>query len=506
MALSGVVQLATPAEANVRSQALYARGLVSFNTGQWERAYRLFDQAVQADGTDAGALYYRGLTQARRGARAAAIRDLTRALKLDPALPHAALDLGILNFDAGQYRGAKAWLERARQQGGDRFTAAFFLGLTLYRLGDDTAAGAYLNEAKADPALRPAAQYYAGLALMRQGKTAAARAELSRAAREQPESQLGRTAARYLAGVEARQPPSALRRERRKRWSLYGELGFEYDDNVVIAPSDSEVKAAEGISRQSDGRSVIALGGDYRLLDTDFGSLRAEYDFSQSIHFRLNEFDLQGHRVRLEAASRPARVSYGVAATYDFYALNYQSFFQEGLATPWVALTEGRNAATQVYYTFRVRDFFRRPFDPARDAADHALGVRQYLTLGSPDRVLSVGYQFDSEDTFASGLGARDFENNGHQVDIGLALPVLSLVRAEFSYTGRLEDYQFLNSRANFQFRRHDNEHQFGLALTRELTRHLSVSLSYFGVINNSNISAFDYDRNIVSALVRMTL
>jgi len=521
VAFSALLLRGTGAQANVRSQALYARGLVAFDTGQWQQAYRLFDQAVQADAGDALALYYRGLTQARRGQRPAAIQDLEAALRLNPTLSHAALDLGIAYFDAAQYPQAKIWLERAHQQGAERFTAAFFLGLTLYRLGDDSGAQTYLNEAKADPELRPSAQYYAGLSLLRQGKSAAGRAELAQVAREQPQSDVG-TAAQPYAGAEARQPPSATPVQLKKPWSLYGELGFEYDSNVVIAPSDSDVKAAEGISRQADGSAVLQAGGSYTLLDSNIGSLRAEYDFYQSVHFRLTGFDLQGHRVRLDAASQPGLISYGVSGTYDFYALDYQSFFQEALGTPWIAVAEGGAAATQLYYTVRGRDFFRQPYDPSRDAVDNAVGLRQYLALGSADRVLSFGYQFDAEQTLThgpdggpivcmpmqpptSGCGGRDFDYKGNQFDVGVSLPILDVVRAQLAYLFRLEDYQFPNSRLDFGPRRHDNEHQFVVALTHDLTPHVALGLDYFGVINNSNVPDFDYDRNVVSVNARVT-
>ena len=506
VALLSAVVWSSSAGANVLSQALYARGLIAFDRAQWDQAHGFFDRAVGADPTDAVALYYRGLTEARRGQRQPAISDIQHALQLDPALAHAPLDLGIAYFDDGQYAAAKPWLERAYQQGVERFTAAFFLGLTCYRMGDDTAAQKYLNEAKVDPDLRPSAEYYAGLALLRQGKTDAARAELQQVMREQPQSEIGRAAQQAVSGKTLR--PAGEVAARQKPWSLYGEVGFQYDSNAVLAPSDAGVKVTEGITRQSDERAVIALGGDYQLLDTEVGSLRVEYDFYQSIHFHLTDFDLQGHRVRLDATSARGPVSYGISGIYDFYALDYQSFFQEGLGTPWVAVNEGDAAATQAYYTLRGRDFFRKPYDPARDAINNAVGIRQYLdlgTLGPADWLLGFGYQFDAEDTVSDSLGAKDFQYKGNQADVGLSFPLYTFAQMQLAYLFRLEDYQFPNSRAAFEFRRHDNEHQVVVAVQRSLTANISAEIDYFRVINNSNISDFAYDRDIVAASMRVT-
>jgi tetratricopeptide (TPR) repeat protein len=513
------VGVRVPAHADVRSHALYARGLIPFSDGQWEEAYRLFDQAVQADGNDAVAWYYRGLTQARLQHTGEAITDLERALALDPSLPHAALDLGIVYFDTGQYTDAKKWLERAYQQGSERRVCEFFLGVTSYRLGDDAAALVYLNDATADPEVRAAARYYLGLVRSRQGDGAAASEAFTQVAKEQPQSEIGRAAQGYRA-PEARQPLPMLIGRPQKPWSVYGKVGFEYDSNVLIAPSNSALKASQGISRESDGRAVLGGGGGYTLLDTNLGSAYASYDFYQSIHFHLTEFDLQGHRLRLDLASQPGTVRYGISGTYDFYALNYRAFFQEGLGTPWVAVNERDNAATQLYYTARGRDFFQAPYQPSRDAVDQAVGLRQVVALGAADRVLSLGYQFDSEDTVAhgqpgqpvicspttqtSGCGARDFEYNGNQFDVGLAALLFGVARGQLAYQFRLEDYQFPNSRVDFAKRRHDNEHQIALALEHDLTAELTLTFDYVGVINNSNIDNFQYDRNIVSLGVRV--
>jgi len=507
---------AAPAVANVRSQALYARGLIPYNNGQWEQAFRLFNQAVEADPTDALAVYYRGLTQVRRGMTAPAIQDLEQALKLNPALPHAALDLGIAYFDTGQYAAAQPWLERAYHQGTERSVSAYFLGLTLYRLGDDAGALTYFNEAKADPEVRASAEYYAGLALSRKGDKAAARAQFDQVAREQPQSEIGR-AAESTTG-EARQPP--VPGEAKKPWSVYGALAFQYDSNVTIAPSNSQLKAAQGISHEDDGAAVMRAGGGYTLLDTDAITLHASYDFYQSVHFQLTEFDLQGHRVRLDAASHAGAVSYGIAGTYDFYALNYQSFFQELLGTPWVAYRESPDLATQLYYTARGRDFLRDPYDPARDSIDNAVGVRQYVAVPNADLLLTGGYQFDAEDTLShgvnnqpvictptmqtSGCGGRDFQNKGHQFDLGAAFPILDLARVELAYMFRLEDYQFPNSRSNFYVRRHDVENEFALDVEHDLTPEIALAFDFVGVINDSNIANFEYDRNIVSLGARV--
>ena len=510
-AVLGVLTSA-PVSANVRSQALYARGLLPYNTGQWDDAYRWFDQAVQADGTDAVALYYRGLTQARRGATAAAIQDMEQAVRLQPGLPHVSLDLGIAYFDSGQYAQAQSWLERAYQEGSERWTVAFFLGLTAYRMGDDVTAQRYLNEATADPELKAAAEYYLGLSLLRQGQTAAAQVQMSEAARERPQPEVGKLAEQYTARAQGRTVPGAVEAQRKKPWSLFAELDFQHDSNVNIGPSDNTLKVP---TNKGDGAAALAAGGNYTLLDSTFGSVWAHYDFYQSIHFRLTEFDLQGHRLQLNFVSKPGRFTYGATGTYDVYFLNYQTFYQEGLFTPWVTFAEGEPAATQLYYTLRGRDFFREPYDPGRDATNNAVGLRQYLELGRPEYLLGFGYQFDAEDTTSSGPMGRDFQYDGNQLDIGASGVFGSRAHVDIGYLFRLEDYQFPNSHAPGAVqlpngtieasRRHDHEHELVLALAYDLTANLAATADFIYVNNGSNIPEFEYDREIASLGVRLS-
>ncbi len=497
---------AAPARANAHSQALYARGLVPFHNGRWDDAYKLFDEAVKADPSDALAVYYRGLTAARRGQPEQGIPDLQRAAELRPDLGHVSLDLGITYFDAGQYSQAQPWLEKAHATAADRFSAAFFLGLTNYRLGDLAKAQAYFQEAEKDPELRPTAHYYSGLVLLRQGNETQARTALQQTEQGRPDTEVARAAESYLAtGAQVRRPPVPGGAREVKPWSVYGDLGFEYDSNVVLAPSDSSVSGNN--TGQDDGRAVLGFGGRYDLLHSDANRITASYDFSQSLHFQHHEFDLEGHRLRLEGVTDQGPVQLGLATTYDAYLLNYQSFFQEILVTPWVTVPEGEASSTQLYYTFRGRDFFRSPYNPARDSTNHALGVRQYLLLGSPDRVFSIGYQFDNETPVAEFTkGHRnEFEYTGNQLDARVRFPLGEIATTELSYLFRLEDYQFPSefSVPAYTLRRHDNEHEFVVAFYRDLNDYLQLTLAYLGVLNNSNIATFDYNRNILSVGLR---
>jgi len=496
------------AQANTRSQQLYAKALLPFHAQRWQEAYVLLDQASKADPSDALAIYYHGLAAARLGFAKEAIADVERALALRSDLPGGALNLGILYFETGQFDSAEDWLQQAYRLPHDRFAAALYLGLSHYRRGDDAGARTYLADAAKDPALRPAARYYDALALLHQGRSAEARGVLAEVQTQSPDTEVGQIAQAYLSKGAGEQKVAAAP-EAEKPWSVHGDVGFQYDTNVVLAPDSGAVKQSRSIGSQSDGRTALAVGGSYRLFDTAQARGVLSYDFYQSLNFDRSDFDLQGHRVRLDLASQPRRLGasrtglqFGVSGLYDFYLLDFAGYYQEGSGTPWVTLFTGNAAATQLYYRFRSRDFLDNPFDPLRDAFNNAVGVREHLLLGAADRVLSFGYQWEDNDPLSKD--GTDFAFYAHQFDADLRFPVLDWANGIAGYALRLEEYKHVNSRTDYTLHRHDYENQLVLRLERPLIPHLIASLEYLGVLNGSNLSEFEYNRHIVSAGVRL--
>lgn len=506
---------AHPAAANTRSQQHYAKGLVPFQAGQWESAYASFTNAAKADPQDAIARYYRGITAARLGFVQEAINDLEMALQVRPDLQEAVLDLGVLYLEAGEYERAESWLRRAVEIPENRFRAALFLGVASFRRGDDKAALEHLGTAAKDPRLRGVANYYEGLVLLRQGKTAAAQSMFAKSELAMPGTPLAAAVKEFDASKLPRRTQPG---DPDQRWSVYGQAGFAYDSNVKLAPESSAIKSSRGISSESDGRFQIAVGGRYRVLDTEMFTGTVSYDLYQSVHFSDTDFDLSSHRLRFDVGTRADRwYQVGMSTFYNYYAMNYRSFFHEGTMVPWVAFYEGEVTATQLYYRLRGRDFTRTPFERddnmprtargdfllvPRDSIGNAIGARQLFLLGAVDRVLSVGYQWSDEDPLSRD--GTDFSFMTHQLDFEFEAAVRDWFLTRLGYAVLIHDYEHPNSRTGFVFGRNDVEHQLVIHLERPLTEHLTAAVDYFGIFNDSNLDPFEYRRNILSAGVRM--
>ena len=90
-------------------------------------------------------------------------------------------------------------------------------------------------------------------------------------------------------------------------------------------------------------------------------------------------------------------MQFGLLGRYDYYILENNSFLQEATALPWLTVPEDDIGRFEFYSRIRRRDFKNAAYY-VLDRFDYAVGIRQVVYLGSPDRYVSVGYQFDRND------------------------------------------------------------------------------------------------------------
>ncbi|MBI1817242.1 MAG: tetratricopeptide repeat protein [Deltaproteobacteria bacterium] len=481
--------ISTGAFASEQSELLYSRGLVAFHAGRFDAALKLFDEAVAADPTDAYAHYYRGMTYGRRGEWTPAIADLRAAVAAKPDLEPAPLELGVALVEAGQYRDAIEWLERAQRDEGSAARASLFLGIAHLRLDDRSAARTNLERAARDSALRQPAQYYLGIIAYQEHDWPHAREHFEAAKATGGDSEMAREATTFLGKLGEGERP---------RGEIYGALGIAYDSNVSLAPSDQAIKNAAGISGEADGLVTLFAGARYAAWRSERVEFSIGYEFFQSLHFKLDDFNLQDQRPYLQLLVNWDPLKAGVLAHYDYYLLRDDSFLQEGTVLHWIDLPEGNFGRSEIYYRMHRQDYFLDPFAGLLDSFDHAAGAHQFVYLGAPERFLSVGYQFDHLDPINAAGDPYGYDGNEVNTNVGWMLPA-----------GTLPPLQQISTEAGFAYRheryasqsdgRRDDVYLITGAAETPITDHISLTLAYLGTINNSNDAAFTYDRNIVS-------
>ncbi len=468
----------------------YSRALVHFNGGRYQEALPLLDEASRSEDHRAKALYWKGKAHHHLGDQASAERELRAALQADPALTEAALELGTLLVQSKRYGDAVGFLDRAASDPTLATDAAYFRGIARLKLRSYGGARADLERAASSEILGLPSRYYLGLVAYEQRDWSTAKQHLQAVATASPDSDLGREAARVL---------EKLKGARTASYQARAEFGLQYDDNLNLAPDNDPL----GITGIRDARATIGAGADLMLLEKDGLRLLAGYDFFQSVHFSDDDFNLQNHRPAVQVQYDAGKAQLGIATRYDYYSLDGRSFHQGVQALPWVSIPEGDFGRTELFYRYRWRKFFlSRPgfeFRDIRDARNHAAGIDQFIYLGSSRQYVKVGAQYAREDP--SNTAGERFGYDGFEVGtkLGWHFPEYSLDTA-IGYSFRFEDY-FSQSAG-----RDDREHQFLISIEKPMSERVTLVLGYLGVVNVSNKAAFEYERNIGSISLRVSL
>lgn len=494
------------AAASEQSKQLTAQGLVELNAERLEQARSLLDRAVLADPDDLSALYYRGVARAGLRNFEGAIQDFQKVLATQPDLDDAALDLGIALLETEKYREAIPWLEQAQKVEGLAPKASLFLGVAQLRLGERDTARENFQRAATDPGERLTARYYLGVVGYQSGDSSAAREHFTYVVDTAPDAPLGHEAAAFL---------DLIKRGERRSYQVYGSSGFQYDSNVILAPSQDSSMAENvlGVSDQADGRAVFGAGGAYVPWSNDYVALSVAYDFYQSLHFDLHQFDLQHHGPSVQVSGKIGPVQLGLLSRYDYYLLETDSFLQQATALPWMSFPVGDFGRASLYYNMGWQEYKQLDYRIS-NGFHHTLGLRQLFFLGSPDRYLSLGYQFErrdpviDDDLVDAGVFTKAAANalayDGDQVEVGFVSPVVAKIKVDLVYAYRHERYlsqskMFSGPGDTLGPRRRDNDHLVIVGARRPLTEHLDLIAAYFGEFNDSKDPDYKFDRHIVS-------
>jgi tetratricopeptide (TPR) repeat protein len=478
-----------------QAEVEYDKGVLEYSNRNYLDALDHLRKAVELEPNNPDAQFYLGLTLTRLGEFPEAIAALEKTLQLDASKQYAHYHLGLAYFLDKRYQEALRQFSLAEQFDPQKAATHFYLGQTLYQLKRFSKAPPSFQRAlELDPSLAPTAQYHRGLALYAAERDAEAQDAFGAAVRSAPETPLAHQAQRYLDAL-------AQRAREQRLVQLQGTLGFEYDDNVILEPNAIE------ISGQADGRTIFSLVGRLLPVRTPLWRLGVEYALFQSLHFDLNDFDIQSHTGGVFARLRLDRVTFHAAANYNYTLLDNSRFVEAFTVQPSATIKQSERLFAVVSMRYRTSNFFDdilAPQDPAvreRDGWTIRVGAHQYWLFNQQRSAVRLSYHYE-----VSRNDGTDWEYDGHEIGLGLQTPLWWGVTLNVEGTYSRLDYLHVNSfhaeplalltPADTRARL-DDRLTGAVALIRPLGRFLTLTASYVHTSNLSNIAFFDYRRNI---------
>jgi hypothetical protein len=257
------------------------------------------------------------------------------------------------------------------------------------------------------------------------------------------------------------------------------------------------VTTTELIADESDDRVVGFLWGEYRFLQGSPWLAGVRGSFYQSMHTSLHDFDVTDATASLYGGYRGEAMGlpYKVEADYEYeYTwLDNKSYLDRHSGVARLDLNATSYLLTQISYRGQLKDFHNQPLrGPAddRDAFNHRTGLIQYLFFSQGTRYVHGGYFYDIDD--ADG---RNWDYEGHVFSGGLLTPLVYGVRLRLM--GEYYRQNFDHTHTTFLEKRKDREWTYHVSLDRDFGKYLNLSAYYVHQDHESDIEAFEYDRNI---------
>ena len=499
---------AAPATAD-HNQVFIDRGILEYDEKNFQAALENFQRAVELEPEDPNARYFAGLALIALDRFDEAVTHLSRGRVLDPNDLDIAFALGVALFNRGAYDEALPHFQAVAVKEPRRENLGYYLGFIHYQRKEYEQALRFLEaNVTEDLAFQQLTRFYVGLSKHQLGREVEAAEALSQAATLRPASPIALTARKFQEVIA---PPAAEPR----RFRAEVRFGYQYDDNVRVAPTTNalDLKRQE---RRSTGQTVSARGELDVLRLGSFTAL-ATYQFFAIFNNNIDGFGIKDHRPGLEGVYRTVLLdrplTTGLRYEVDILYQNDRKQFRRNTLQPygvygWTSWTD-----STLFYRFEIND---SKVDPSRglreerqDSESHDVGIVQGFYYGG--HAARLGYTYDTEQ--AEG---DDYTYYGHKLSAGLALalPWSVFFDTNFEFHNRAYPTDNALTRkfnadgelgAPFRSKRRDWDQALLMSLSRQIPLpqavpgSLTTSLEYFRARDVSTISVYDFVRDTVS-------
>lgn len=361
------------------------------------------------------------------------------------------------------------------------------LGVAYSRSGDNGRAREVLEQAVKDDPADSRAQYELALVLAKIGQGEESK-RLMAAVAKSNDPEVSAAARTSLEGTGAGE---------KKKFTAKLSGGLQYDSNVIL---EQDSPTTPGV-KNADWRWVWAVNADYSLLDTGKAGVAVGYQFYQSIHHELKDYNVEQHTGR---AAGQYELSKTVSANleYDFVysslrSDHYSTTHQFALRLPAKLAPESLTEPHVAYESKRFFDTTAFTGNADRNGSNTAAGVSHTIMLGKK-AAISLDYTYDAD---SAAVDSWSYAGNKGTVN---ALAEWD----SYKFFGTLSYYdrKYDAIAPGAPEKRHDGTQEYSLGISRKAGKRATVTLSDQHTINDSNLDLYQYTRNIISLMVEIRL
>lgn len=463
------------------------QGIAQYKTENYEEALALLLKARETAPASSLVAYYLGLTYKHLEKHQEAKHQFIAALNLSPPVNDAYTELIEILHMHDELVAARQWLMKAEQSGVRPAHIAFLNGLVLIKEGRyEDAVESFTRAKSLDSSLVQSADFQIALAQIKMRRFDDAKKSLQTISAMDPNSDIASFALEYERALTKTLEAS-------NRWQVTAGLAYQYDDNVLLKPTQ-EIPGVV-ISNESDSSIIATLSIVTPSLVSGQWSVNGRYNFYSNTHFSLHTHDIQNHSLSLVPSYSFNNGTLSFPLTYSHLWLRQQQYL--GLLTfkPALQLMVAPGHIIQASAGYSKQEMIQPSLDPDedRDSAIYTASAGYIHPFNQGRNLFNLIYEFSKQDT-----DGRNWENIGHRVSTGLILPFfrndLNLILSGDAF---FQDFD--NVSTVFNLKRHDRVYTGSANLRWEINKMVSMNFQYSHTMADSNITVYDYKRNMVT-------
>ena len=462
-----------------RGNPYYDFGIFAYEDEDYEGAEKNFVKALEFNSENPFYNHFLGKTYLKMERYEEAMTYLNKTRKLDPDMPGLKYDTAFLYYKISNYANAADLFAEVVKVDASNVLACYYAGISFYKQNlYKKALDYFITASGKSPTIKANGYYYAGICYRKIGKIEKAVEKFEYVRDHADSSLLINNAIKWLQAIEKQK--AAL-----KHYSLYLKVGYQYDDNVRLEPLDEDLYADE-----DDWATLVVFSGRYNVVNRPDYKIGAGYNHFQTWYDDLNEFDLTGSTGNFYAKYRMDPFTLGVSYLPTYYWLDDKSYLMRHQIKPEITWKVAENVTTRFSYSYYRNNYFQ---NNDRDGHTHEGFLDLYYSAKEQKGFLFAGFGYEDNTT-------SDADQYYGQWKTKLGLSVKLLWELNFGLTGKYYYKEYDNVDSSFEVTRKDDKYYATVSLSRKLFYDcLGIVAEYSHTKNDSNISDYDYERNVTT-------
>lgn len=466
-------------------RAYYDFGVFAFEDGYYGDAESNFRKALEKDAENPYYNHFLGKTYQEMKRHEEAMRYLKKAWGIDPNVSGLKYDLALQHFNMSDHRKAADLFTEVTTEDPSNVLARYYAGISSYKRKDyGPALGHFLGAAETSPSIKINGYYYAAMCYRKMGRIKDAVDHFTYVRYVADSQALQDNAIRWLAEIEQY-------KVKMRPFSMYVKVGHTHDDNVRLEPLDQE----DIYTDEEDYSTVGYVSGRYRIVNREDFRVGLGYSHYQTVHDRLETYDLVGSIIDLTARYHAGPLTLGFTYMPSFYWLDDDTYMRRHQLKPEVMYRVTDELSTAFSYSYHEIDHVQ---DDNRDGHAHEPSIDAYYSLTPLKMLLFCGMAYE-----VSPLSHPDQEYRQLKARFGMS------VRLPWEFnvalTGRYANKRYENADSFIRIRRDDSKYQGAVSISRMLHRDwLSVVVDFNYTENESNINVYNYRRQVATLSLSM--